>query len=100
MEHDEMLLRMQETADRALRNEGRIKKLEKRQEDLDQIVGAIREMANEQEHMKTDISEIKVDVKTMADRPVKRVDKIVDNLLWLLVGGAAAYILAQLNLPV
>ena len=28
MDHDEMLLQLQETADRSLRNEGRIRKLE------------------------------------------------------------------------
>lgn len=99
MDHDAVLLQLQETKDRSLRNEGRIKKLEKRQEDLDQIVGAIREMANEQEHMKTDLSEIKVDVRAMADKPRKRVEKIVDNLLWLLIGGVAAYVLTQAGLP-
>ena len=46
------------------------------------------------------MSEIKADVKSIADKPKKRWEAIGDKLLWLVIGGVAAWVMSQIGLPV
>lgn len=67
-------------------NARRISKVEERQDDLDKLVSSIGALANEQEHIKTDVSEIKNDVKTLTERPAKRWDALIAAIISTLVG--------------
>lgn len=64
----EYVRRLQEVDDRSRRNEGRIKKLEADQKALLELTSSVRELANEQGHVKQDLAEIKEDVKGLAAR--------------------------------
>ena len=86
----EYVRRLQMVDDRSQRNEGRIKKLEADQKALLELTSSVRELANEQGHVKQDLAEIKEDVKGLAARPGKRWDSIVSTLLAALVGAFAA----------
>ena len=55
-------------------------------------------LASEQKHIKTDVEEIKTDVKAIAEKPGKRWDAIVDKLIMLLVGAVATYALTRVGL--
>lgn len=96
----DQMKRLTETEARSKSNTHRLDKLEERVSEQGELIQTIKLVAQEQEHIKTDVSEIKADVKAIADKPRKRWETIGDKLLWLVIGGAAAYILSQMGLPV
>ena len=88
-----LAIQLQKVDDRSERNEGRIKKLEADQKALLELTSSVRELANEQGHVKKDLEEIKEDVKGLAAWPGKRWDSIVSTLVAALVGAFAAWLL-------
>ena len=90
---EDIAVKLQEIADRSLRNEGRIKKLESEPQALNELAISVKELATDQVNMKDDIAEIKTDVKAMTVKPAKRWDGLVDKLLAALVGAFAAWVL-------
>lgn len=78
--------------ERCKSNSHRIDDLERRQDDLDKLTSTMSVMANEQDHIKADVVEIKTNVKKLADKP----GQLWDKLVWLVVSGAAGYLLAQI----
>lgn len=89
-----LAIQLQKVDDRSERNEGRIKKLEADQKALLELTSSVRELANEQGHVKQDLAEIKEDVKGLAALPGKRWDSIVNTLLAALVGAFAAWLIS------
>lgn len=94
MTTEDIAVKLQETADRSLRNEGRIKKLEQDQKALQDLTASVRELANEQGNLKDDIGEIKADVKALTGASGKRWDALVDKLLFAVAGAVIAWIVA------
>ena len=92
--NDTELVRIDE---RSKRNEGRIKALEQRQDDLDKLVGAIGCIQQEQEHIKADVNEIKSDVKSLAEKPARRWDDAVKIVMTALIGGIVGFILSSIG---
>lgn len=90
---ENLAVALQEVKDRSLRNEGRIKKLEENQQALNDLALSVRELATDQDNMKSDITEIKTDVKALTAKPAKRWDSLVDKLLYAIVGAFAAWLL-------
>lgn len=89
-------VKLAEVEQRARSNTRRIEDLEKRQDNLDNLATTMSVMANEQEHIKTDVSEIKTNVKILTDKPGKRWESVIEKLVWLIVSGAAGYLMAQM----
>lgn len=85
---------------RSKSNTHRLDRIEERVNEQGELIQSVKLLAQEQEHIKSDVSEIKADVKSIADKPKKRWEAIGDKLLWLVIGGAAAYILGRMGLPV
>lgn len=81
---------------RAKSNSHRLDKVEARQDEFRELVTAMTVVKNEQVHIKSDVVEIKENVKTLTDKSGKRWDSIVDKLIWLIVSGVAGYLAAQL----
>lgn len=81
---------------RAKSNSHRLDKVEARQDEFSELVTAMTIVKNEQVHIKSDVVEIKENVKTLTDKSAKRWDGIVDKLIWLIVSGVAGYLAAQL----
>ena len=50
-------------------------------------------MQNEQEHIKTDVGEIKDDVKQLVSKPAKRWDGLIDKAIAVVVGAAIGFLL-------
>lgn len=86
-----------EANDRSKSNTHRIDRLEERQDNLDKLVTSVSVMAEKQDRMETDIGEIKTDVRTMAQKPAKRWESVVDKVLMVLVGAIAAYAVSKLG---
>ena len=92
--------RLSKTEERSKSNQHRLDELEVWQRDQTELVRSVSVMATKQERIENDVTEIKADVKAIATKPGKRWDSIVDKLIWLIVGAAAAALLAQAGIVV
>ena len=98
LDHDDLILQLQETTDRSIRNEGRIKKLETEQTALRELATSVSTLAAKQGIMEDDVKEIKSDVKEMAGRSGRRWDAIVDKLIWAVLASIVAFMLGRIGL--
>ena len=98
MDNTELALRLQETTDRSVRNEGRIKKLEGEHEALHQLATSVAVMAQKMETMTTSVNTLTGKVEELEGKPGKRWEAIVDKALWAVVGGVIAFLLAQVGI--
>ena len=95
LEHERRLTAVE---DRAKSNQRRLDEMEKRQDNLDSLVSSVAVMASEQEHIKEDVGEIKTTVNTMAERPAKRWENIVTQIVSILVASVMGFLLAKMGL--
>lgn len=95
---ENLAVQIQEVKDRSIRNEGRIKKLEKDQEALNDLALSVKELATDQAHVKGDLAEIKQDVKTLTDKPGRRWDGVVEKIILAVVAAVVAFALARVGL--
>ena len=75
-------------------NRHRIEDVEKRQDNLDELVKSVALFAQEQEYIKEDVKEIKADVKALTDKPAKRWESLVDKLLLVAAGAFLGWLAA------
>ena len=75
-------------------NRHRIDDMEKRQDNLDELVKSVALFAQEQEYIKEDVNEIKADVKALTDKPAKRWESLVDKLLLVAAGAFLGWLAA------
>ena len=98
MMDQDMIIKLQETTDRSLRNEGRIKKLESEHDMLHELVTSVSNLATRQGYVESDVKEIKTDVKSLASKPGKRWDSMTDKALWALLAAVIAFLLGRIGL--
>ena len=72
--------------------------MEKRQDDLDELVSTVKVLADREKRMEDDVAEIKCDVKSLTSKPGKRWDAIVEKALLVVVGAVIAFLLAKIGL--
>lgn len=75
-------------------NRHRLDDIEKRQDNLDELVKSVALFAQEQEYIKEDVKEIKADVKALTDKPAKRWESLVDKLLLVAAGAFLGWLAA------
>jgi len=100
MTHEELIemhAMVHDADQRSKSNTHRLDKMEERQDNLDKLVSSVSVMAEKQERMEGDIGEIKTDVKSLAEKPAKRWESVVDKVLMVIVGAIAAYAIAKLG---
>lgn len=90
--------RLTEVEERSKSNTHRLDELEKRQDDLDELVSVVKVLAVREEAVENDVKEIKADVKSLTSKPAERWDSLVDKAIWAVAGAVLAYILAQIGL--
>lgn len=95
LEHEK---RLTEVEIRSKSNTRRIDDIEKRQDNLDDLVSTVRVLADREERVESDVGEIKKDVKDIKEKPGKRWDGVVEKILFTVVGGVVAYILAKFGI--
>ena len=95
LEHEKRLVQVE---DRAQSNTRRIDDLEKRQDNLDELVGTVKVLAVREESVENDVKEIKADVKLLTEKPGKKYDNLVDKILYLIVAAVIGFLLAKLGL--
>ncbi len=97
---DEVMMekRLTEVEQRCKSNGHRIDKIEEQQEALNKLATSVALMTQEQKDIKEDILEVKKDVKSLTSLPAKRWNDVVEKIVWLVIGGAVAALLAQAGL--
>ena len=95
---DEYEGRLARVEERSKSNSHRLDSVEKRQEEIGELVTSMATMAQKQETMERDVSEIKTKIDVMVSKPGKRWDAIVDKVLLGIVAALVAYALAQLGI--
>lgn len=98
MNIEDLALKQQQTEDRSLRNEGRIKKLEEENGVLHQLATSVAVMAEQLKSMNKSVSTLTSEVEEMKEKPAKRWDALVEKILWGVVGAVLAFFLAKIGL--
>ena len=89
---------MTEVEARSKSNAHRLDEVEKKQDDLSELVGTVKVLATREEAVENDVKEIKNDVKTLTSKPAKRWESLVTQLISLVVAAVVGFILAKIGL--
>lgn len=90
--------RLTTVEDRSQSNTKRLDDMEKRQDDLDELVSTVKVLAVREENVENDVKEIKTDVKSLASKPAKRWDNLVNQIITIVVAAIAGFVLAKFGL--
>lgn len=98
METEQLAIKLQETTDRSVRNEGRIKKLEGEHEALHQLVTSVAVLAEQMKTMNDNMDTLTGKVDALEEKPTKRWDALVDKAIWAVAAAVIAFLLAKVGL--
>jgi SMC interacting uncharacterized protein involved in chromosome segregation len=98
MNIEEVALKLQETTDRSLRNEGRIKKLEGESDVLHKLATSVAVMAEQMKTMNASVSTLTREVEDLREKPGKRWNGLVDKILWAVAAAILAFFLGKFGL--
>lgn len=76
----------------------RLDDVEKRQDDLGELVSTVKVLAIREENVENDVKEIKVDVKNLTNKPAQRWDSLVEKIILTVVGAIVGFILVKLGI--
>lgn len=93
--HEERLSKVEE---RSKSNSHRLDELEKRQDNLDDLVSTVKVLAVREENVENDVKEIKSDVKSLTSKPGQRWDNLVDKIIMTVAAAVIGFILAKMGL--
>ena len=98
MNIEEVALKLQETTDRSLRNEGRIKKLEGEHQALQKLATSVAVMAEQIKTMNGNVVTLTAKVDKLEEKPAKRWDNLVGQIITLIVAGVVGFFLARIGI--
>ena len=90
--------RLTAVEDRSASNTHRLNELEKRQDNLDDLVSTVKVLAVREEAVENDVKEIKSDVKKLAERPGQMWDGLIKQIVTALAAAVVGFILAQIGM--
>ena len=93
-EHEKRLTEIEE---RSKSNSHRIDLLEKRQDNLDELVGTVKVLAVREENVETDVKEIKSDVKSLTGKSGKLWDGMVEKIIMIIIAAVVGFVLAKIG---
>lgn len=95
LEHEQRLTAVEE---RSKSNSHRLEEVERKQNDLSELVGTVKVLATKEEAVEKVVTEIKTDVKTLKNKPAQRWESLITQLVTLVVAAVAGFVLAKLGL--
>lgn len=90
--------RLSVAEERSKSNAHRLDEVEKRQDNLDELVSTVKVLAVREEAVESDVKEIKSDVKALTQKPGKKWESLSDQVIKLVVAAVAGFILAKIGL--
>lgn len=98
MDEKDIEHRLTEVEGRSKSNTHRLDEMEKRQDNLDELVGTVKVLAVREENVENDVKEIKNDVKILTSKPAQRWENMVSQIIGIIVAAIAGFILAKIGL--
>jgi predicted nuclease with TOPRIM domain len=90
--------RLTEVEERSKSNTHRLEDVERRQNNLDKLVATVEVLAVKESNVENDVKEIKSDVKSLASKPAKRWDNLINQIITIVVAAIAGFVLAKIGL--
>lgn len=78
--------------------ETRVEEIERRQDNLDELVSTVKVLAVREEAVESDVKEIKGDVKSLASRQGQKWDTMIKSIITAAAAAVVGYIFAQLGM--
>ena len=98
MDEKDIEHRLTEMEERSKSNTHRLNELERRQDNLDDLVSTVKVLAVREEAVENDVKEIKSDVKSLTNKPAQMWDNLVKQIVTALVAAVIGFILAQIGM--
>jgi len=98
MDEKDIEHRLTEIEGRSKSNTHRLDELEKRQDNLDDLVSTVKVLAVREEAVENDVKEIKNDVKSLTSKSGQKWDSLMDKIIWAVAGAVLAFLLAKIGL--
>ena len=98
MTHEELIALTHDNEQRSKSNTHRIDKLEEQQKQLSDLVSAVAVLAERQNQIGDDVNSIKRELKSLAEKPAKRWDGVVDKIISAIIAAIMGYALARIGL--
>ena len=95
LEHEK---RLTEVESRSKSNAHRLDDVERRQDNLEDLVGTVKALAVREEKVEKDVSEIKADVKTLTTKPAQRWESIVTEIAKVVAAAVVGFLLAKFGI--
>lgn len=90
--------RLTEVEERSKSNSHRLDEVEKRQDNLDKLVGTVSLLAEQEKRVEADVKEVKADVKDIASKSGKRWDNLINQIITIVVAAVAGFFLAKFGM--
>lgn len=98
MDEKDIEHRLTAVEDRAGSNTHRLDELERRQDNLDDLVSAVKVLTVREEVLENDVKEIKNDVKSLTGKSGKMWDSMVEKIILTIAAAIIGFILAQVGM--
>ena len=97
MDEKDIEHRLTEVEGRSKSNTHRLDELERRQDNLDDLVSTVKVLAVREEAVENDVKEIKNDVKSLTSKPGKMWESMVEKIILTIAAAVIGFILAQIG---
>lgn len=98
MDEKDIEHRLTEVEARSKSNVHRLDDLERRQDNLDDLVSTVKVLAVREEAVENDVKEMKTDVKSLINKSGQKWDNLIDRIVWAVAAAIVGFILAQIGL--
>lgn len=98
MDEIDIVKTLAETEARSKSNTKRLDFVEKKQDNLEELVGTVKVLADREKRIEDDVGEIKGEIKELNAKPGKRWESIVEKALLAIITGIIGYILYKLGI--
>ena len=98
MDEKDVEHRLTEVEGRSKSNTHRIDEMERRQDNLDDLVSTVKLLVHREEVVENDVKEIKSDVKALTSKSGQKWDNMIDRIIWAIAAAIVAYALAKIGI--
>ena len=95
LEHERRLTQVEQ---RAKSNTHRLEKLEESTEAINRLATSMEVMVSKQEQVAETVEKLDGKVTALEEKPAKRVDGLVDKIIWAICAAVITFLLARIGL--
>ncbi len=92
------LERLTKVDDRARSNTRRIEGIEERLDNTEKLITSVAIIAEKQNKMESDVTEMKCDVKHLLEKPAKKWEAVTDKVVLIIITALVGFCLANIGL--